>query len=267
VADIGATLREARMRSRIEISEVEERTKIRAKYLRALENEEWDQLPGPAYVKTFLRSYADALGLDGRRLVEEYKLRHERLSEVELQPISPRSRQLRERPARRGVPRGLVVAVIFLGLIGALYALGRNAEDDQPTAGGSGSPAGSTQPEEPAQDGGGEEERGERSERRAQRRERRPRVHRLTLAPTAPVSVCLVNAPGELVVNGEILQPGDVRTFRSRRFRMVLGNNALRLRLNGSLRPVQASDQAILLEVTAGGRLRGLDADRAPVCE
>src|SRR5258707_9170841 len=87
--EIGGTLREARMRARIDISEIEAQTKIRAKYLRALENEEWDLLPGPTYVKSFLRTYADALHLDGKLLVEEYKLQHERLSDVELQPITP----------------------------------------------------------------------------------------------------------------------------------------------------------------------------------
>ena len=69
--DIGSTLREARMHARIDISEIESETKIRAKYLRALENEEWDLLPGPTYVKSFLRTYADALGLDGKLLIEE----------------------------------------------------------------------------------------------------------------------------------------------------------------------------------------------------
>ncbi|MCW3010245.1 MAG: hypothetical protein JWO90_649, partial [Solirubrobacterales bacterium] len=89
--EIGATLREARMRARIDIAEIETATKIRAKYLRALENEEWDLLPGPTFVKTFLRTYAEALGLDAKLLVDEYKLRHERLSDQELRPISPRS--------------------------------------------------------------------------------------------------------------------------------------------------------------------------------
>src|ERR671938_1366837 len=95
--EIGASLREARMRARIDISELEAETKIRAKYLRALENEEWDLLPGPTFVKSFLRTYADALGLDSRLLVEEYKLRHERLSDVELQPIVPPGRADRRR--------------------------------------------------------------------------------------------------------------------------------------------------------------------------
>ena len=78
MADIGTTLREARIRARIDISEVEARTKIRAKYLRAIENEEWDLLPGPVYVKSFLRTYGDFLGVDTRLLVDEYKRRYER---------------------------------------------------------------------------------------------------------------------------------------------------------------------------------------------
>ena len=71
--EIGDQLRETRMRQRIDITEVEAATKIRAKYLRALENEEWDLLPGPTFVKTFLRTYADYLGLDARNLVEQYR--------------------------------------------------------------------------------------------------------------------------------------------------------------------------------------------------
>ena len=90
--EIGETLREARMRRRIDMADVETATKIRAKYLRALESEEWELLPGPTFVKTFLRTYAEALGLDAKLLVDEYKLRHERLSDTELRPISPRSR-------------------------------------------------------------------------------------------------------------------------------------------------------------------------------
>src|SRR5436305_7981592 len=97
--EIGATLREARMRQHIDISDIEAQTKIRAKYLRALENEEWDLLPGPTFVKSFLRTYAEALGLDARLMMEEYKLRHERLADHELLPITPGG--ARERAKRR----------------------------------------------------------------------------------------------------------------------------------------------------------------------
>src|SRR5208282_2632005 len=97
--EIGATLREARMRARIDISEIEAQTKIRAKYLRALENEEWGLLPGPTFVKSFLRTYAQALGLDGKALVEEYRLSHERPSETALEPIVSSPQSARSRPS------------------------------------------------------------------------------------------------------------------------------------------------------------------------
>ena len=70
---IGETLREARVRQRVNIEELEQSTKIRAKYLRALENEEFGLLPGPTYVKSFLRTYAEKLGLDPQLLLEEFR--------------------------------------------------------------------------------------------------------------------------------------------------------------------------------------------------
>src|SRR5580658_6305011 len=122
--EIGATLREARMRARIDVSEIEAQTKIRAKYLRALENEEWGLLPGPTFVKSFLRTYAQALGLDGKALVEEYRLHHERPSDVGLEPIvsAPRSRRTHGgRPARPssdgGPSRAYLIAVGTIGLL------------------------------------------------------------------------------------------------------------------------------------------------------
>jgi len=86
--EIGQSLREARMRARIDVSEIEAKTKIRAKYLRALENEEWGLLPGPTFVKSFLRTYAQALGLDGKALVEEYRAAHESPGEGATEPIA-----------------------------------------------------------------------------------------------------------------------------------------------------------------------------------
>ena len=73
--DIGSSLREARLRQELDFPELEERTKIRPKYLRALEDERFDILPAPTYVRGFLRSYAQALGLDGQPFVDEYNSR------------------------------------------------------------------------------------------------------------------------------------------------------------------------------------------------
>src|ERR1700712_4216460 len=146
--EIGATLREARMRARIDISEIEAETKIRAKYLRALENEEWGLLPGPAYVRSFLRTYAEALDLDAKLLLEEYKLRHERPSDHDLMPIGAPRRRSGGRGGRggggrggprqpRGIPVGLVIGVIIVLLVGALYGLGKlNRSDDNGSGSG-----------------------------------------------------------------------------------------------------------------------------------
>ena len=121
--EIGETLREARMRRRIDMAEVETATKIRAKYLRALESEEWELLPGPTFVKTFLRTYAEYLELDARLLVEEYKQRFERPAGMDITPLNLR----KQRRSRRVAPRigpGLVVVLGIVVLLGALYVLG-----------------------------------------------------------------------------------------------------------------------------------------------
>ena len=138
MGDIGSTLQEARMRARIDISDVEAATKIRAKYLRAMENEEWDLLPGPTFVRSFLRTYAEHLGLDARLLVDEYRLHHEGLPEQEPLPITANLGQ--DRRARLHAPRisrGWVVGLSIAALLVALTVLGSLSEEEPaPTAPG-----------------------------------------------------------------------------------------------------------------------------------
>jgi len=76
VFEIGNSLREARLRQGLEFPEIEHGTKIRSKYLRALEDEQFDVLPAQTYVKGFLRTYAEYLGLDGQLYVDEYNSRY-----------------------------------------------------------------------------------------------------------------------------------------------------------------------------------------------
>jgi cytoskeleton protein RodZ len=268
MADIGATLREARMRQRIDISEIESETKIRAKYLRALENEEWDLLPGPTYVKSFLRTYAEALGLDGKLLIEEYKLRHERLSDVEMQPIRPPGTAREPRRRRRtGSGRGWAVLVVIAGLITALYFLGNSGGNDN-----GGNDAAVTTPTattKTTKKRSSTTRSSSASARAAARRRRRAanRLVRLRLVPTGPVYVCLKRSGGEAVVNGRILQAGSRQpTYRSKRFRLVLGNSEVRLRVNGKTRAVQPSGGILGYEITPPGRVRPLPAGNRPTC-
>jgi len=117
VFEIGNSLREARLRQGLDFPELEQGTKIRGKYLRALEDEQFDVLPAQTYVKGFLRSYAEYLGLDGQLYVDEYNSRFV-VGEEE-----PQSRPRRSVPPSRGVQvQSRVVLLTLLG-IAAVTAL------------------------------------------------------------------------------------------------------------------------------------------------
>src|SRR3954468_4676818 len=128
------------MRQRLDITDVEAQTKIRAKYLRALENEDFGMLPGPTFVKSFLRTYAEFLGLDPHLLVEEYRVRYDPRDESELTPFArpPRGRT-RQRPPRR--PAWLPVAAAVIAILGLLLVLGLtgNSSDTETAATSAGS--------------------------------------------------------------------------------------------------------------------------------
>ena len=113
--EIGNSLREARLRQQLDFPELEQQTKIRSKYLQALEEEHFDVLPAPTYVKGFLRNYADALGLEGQLYVDEYNSRF--VTGEEDVPLRPRDYQRRPRPQTLG-PRFQTRAVLFV--VGAI---------------------------------------------------------------------------------------------------------------------------------------------------
>lgn len=271
--EIGATLREARMRARIDIAEIETATKIRAKYLRALENEEWELLPGPTFVKTFLRTYAEALGLDAKLLVDEYKVRHERLADSELRPISPRTQAGTGRGGRgprgslrvggggggRGV-RGpltvglLVLIVVALVVIGLLNGGGADRVPSKRPA----APTAGTSDRTTTTPG---------SSGTAPVRKPKRTVASLRVIPTGDVEVCL-RGKGRPValIDAVTLRRGDTSpTFRSSRLLIRLGNNSARLRVNGrTFRPAaSAGPLGYLVTPRKATRLRG---DQLPSC-
>ncbi len=72
---LGSSLKEARLRNGLDLAAAAEATKIRSRHLQALEDEQFDVLPGQTYVRGFLKTYADFLGLDGQLYVDEYSSR------------------------------------------------------------------------------------------------------------------------------------------------------------------------------------------------
>jgi len=119
--EIGSTLRDARVRKGISLQKVEEDTKIRVKYIQAMENEDFDVLPGGTYVKGFLRTYAEYLGLDYQVILDEYNDRfgsgeqHEHVIQPPrtAKPKSPHKRQ-----------NFLLVAILAVAIIAVLAYLG-----------------------------------------------------------------------------------------------------------------------------------------------
>jgi cytoskeleton protein RodZ len=259
MADIGATLREARMRQKIDISEVEAETKIRAKYLRALENEEWGLLPGSTFVKTFLRTYAEYLGLDARLLLEEYKLRFEPTSTSELPPLRPLSR--RREPTRMrppGPPRGLLVGVAIVGLLFALFVLGSLGNDDGGSDSGSTPTTATTKKKSPSKSNA--------SSQKEKKTTTVAKVVRLQVIPTGPVWVCLENASGDRLIPGATQNVGGTpQTYRSKRFVVTFGNGNAQMRIDGKVRDVPDRDKPVGYRVTSEGRVE-LPADQAPTC-
>ncbi len=128
--EIGNTLREARVRRNLTLQQVEEDTKIRVKYVQAMENEDWDLMPGVTYVKGFLRTYSTYLGLDPEVIIGEYRSRGMVPSAEHHEPFGGSSVIGKPR-SHRGRNTIVIIAIVCLVALAAIYALGMmNADDD-----------------------------------------------------------------------------------------------------------------------------------------
>jgi cytoskeleton protein RodZ len=265
MADIGATLREARMRAKIDINEVETRTKIRAKYLRAIENEEWSLLPGDVYVKSFLRTYADYLGLDSRQLIDDYKRRYERPTDHELRQIAPlgRERDRRDKgprpPGAPRQPRGpllpswALIGVVLVGIVVALYFVGNNNKGSSTTSSSTATQA--TSPH---------------AKKTHHRTTHHPRVVattvKLQLVPTGAVYVCLVDGHGNRLIPGEIFNVGQtIPTKRSSKLLLTLGNASVKMKVNGVSVSVPSTGKPVGFDLTPASHAM-LPAAKQPQC-
>jgi cytoskeleton protein RodZ len=241
VFEIGNSLREARLRQGLDFPKIETDTKIRGKYLRAIEEERFEVLPGETYVKGFLRSYAEYLGLDGQLYVDEYNSRFTTLEEPVATPSS-RQRTQRRRFESNSVVVALagIVAVTVLVVVG-LAGLGPG---DEPTA---------TNPVIPTTRAGTTS-----TETTPKVSPRRPaRKAKLVLAAVGGncwVQVRANSARGDIVWEGTIEDGQTQRFVKWRRLWLSLGSpSALRARLGG--RVVQLpQDQSVLLVTPKGVR-------------
>jgi cytoskeletal protein RodZ len=262
MAEIGTTLRETRMRARLDVSEIEAQTKIRAKYLRALENEEWDLLPGPTFVRSFLRTYAQALGLDDKALVDEYRRVYEQPSDVEHQPpvMAAAARRPRSAAVTRGPSRGYTIALGVVGLLIVLLVLGLLSEKKGSSPKQSDTNA--ARNSATARHHSSSSHRGTATSRVAGA----TRVA-LSLKPSAPVWVCLIGDGTRKAIPGVTLQPSYAPvTYHASRFTLTLGNDAVTMYVNGRAESVPTTSNSIGYSITSSGR-HLLSAAQQPTCK
>ena len=250
--EIGTTLREARIRRKIDLADIEKQTKIRVRYLRALENDEWDLLPGPTYTRSFIRTYGLALGLDGDRLADDFRRQQDEMARDlggvrESAPRPPRLPREGDGSPYRSI---LIGGGAVLALIAALIVLGLTGGDDN---GNSPGPALGGQAGKQGKKGGKTSV------------QPKPGVS-IQLSATADVWVCALAADGTPVVNGEILTTGTQRgPFRSPAFQLAFGNGSVDLRVNGKPFQVQDTPSPVGYQVTEN-RVKVLPEGSRPDC-
>lgn len=254
---VGKKLREARTRRKLTLQEVEAATKIRGRYLQAIENEDWDQLPGDTYARAFIRTYGALLGLDGERLAEDQRRQRGAARPGERLPrVDPRPRPVaRKRRTAPRVPSGAIALLVTALIVVALLVVGLSG------GGGSGNP----RPE------GGEAEPS-RSNRNAgagqkQLPQSSPPGHTLRLLANGEVWVCLLSGGGKSLVGGDILAAGEsAGPFRSGSFTVALGNGAVTMTVDGKQLSLPEPPSPIGFAVDSRGSVSELPEGERPTC-
>src|SRR6186997_2002804 len=119
---VGEMLQNARERKGVDLFRAERDTKIRLKYLAALEDSDYDALPPLVYTKGFLRNYAIYLGLDPEDLLERWRDEMEAVRSSELIAVAPPPQPIAAPGRRVTITPGMFVAglaaLVVLAFIG-----------------------------------------------------------------------------------------------------------------------------------------------------
>lgn len=245
---VGTILREARNRREVELSEVEAATRIRFRYLRAIEDEEWDVLPGGVYTRGFIRTYASFLGLDGDRLVSDYR---ESVEPWHRSAGAPQPQP--ERAGASGGPRGSALAVLAVIAVIAVAVIAIVAIPGG--GGGGGVPA---------------HHRHEVARRAKPQARPAPSTSEgvtVKLTASAEVWACLLDAEGKALVNGLILEAGaEEGPFHSGSFTVSFGNGEVKMLIDGREAEIPATSSPVGYAIDSRGKLTKLEEAERPTC-
>ena len=246
---VGQALREARTGRGIELTEVERVTKIRVKFLRAMEEDRWEELPGPYYARGFLSTYARFLGLDEEALVDEYGGTFEGADRAE--PIPARvvhsGGVAKHHRSTKSVllPIAGLAALVAVGLV-VVGSLGSSSDGGKEThhggKGTGGAPRTRTATGTTPAATAGALPAGQGS------------AVSLELRSTAAVWVCLVDDQGRALVKGETLTAGEARgPFDGPAFEMTFGNGSVEMTVDGERAKVPPVAEPLGYRVTPSG--------------
>lgn len=248
---VGSILREARNRRKLDHTEVEAALKIRARYLRAIESEEWGVLPGGAYTRSFIRTYAAFLGLDGERLVADYRTNVEGATGASESAEPGRAAPAAASGSRRKLSHAGWLAVMAAALTGAVAIL---------LIPGSGSEGVNE----------GRDGRQDAKQVNLGNSPQQPPIRAgisLRLTASAEVWVCLLDAQGQHLVDGQILEAGaEEGPFRSGSFTVSFGNGEVSMLIDGREAEIPATSSPLGYSIDAAGALSELGEAERPTC-
>ena len=259
---IGDTLRNARKERGLELTEVERATKIRTKFLEAMEEDRWEELPGPSYARGFLDIYARHLDLDQQALLDDYRqtVEGERHDPIPQSVIKPGTLRQTRSPGRthsiKWGPVAKVVAGLVVLVVAGLIIVGSIGGSDN----GSGSEKG----------GQGKNEASKAtSPAPAQTTTTTTKPSgevSVELRATATVWVCLMDDAGTPLVDSETLTADQARgPFSARGFDVTLGNGSVELTVDGQPARIPQAAEPLGYRITSSGVHR-LDASSQPTC-
>jgi hypothetical protein len=240
---VGPILKQTRERRGMELATVEEETKIRGKYLRAIEDENWDVLPGPSYTRGFIRAYAELLGLDSERLVDEYRRRYEQppTETYELPEPLLRGRIARERVASP-TGRYVVIGVLAAAVAAVLLVLGFTAgSDDGDSGSGEARKRKDGRGAEAKRDGGSKPEAAGGKVT-------------VKLVARSDVQACLIDNRDRVLIPDQLLTTGvEDGPYVAKRFRLELDPGEARVVVNGEQAAVPRSPEPTAYRLSARG--------------
>jgi len=286
VGVIGDTLSEARTRRGVDLDEVHAATGIRPRYLRAIEQEDWDALPEEFYARSFIRKYAQFLGVEPEPLVAEYRGQRGTTGGLGDSPTSPfagtttsrRAEALRRRRARQGVYAwlgGAAALVVIAVVVILLVSGGGGGAKQARSGGGAGGKTGAGKGEGGAGGGKGnatgagkQEGTGKAGASGNGAAAGAGTAVSLKIEPTAEVWACVLDAKGKPLVDGATLAAGETTgPFHSRSYAAAFGTGSVEVWVDGKRAQTPSTPSPMGFSVDRHGALRVIPEGERPSCE